>query len=104
MSLPKLDYDFIIIHFNARSISKNSLAISDFIYSLSYSFFNGFTETWIQSNTPILFYLEGYCFIHIDCMSGRGEGVAFLVLDSLNFKIRNDILLRCDGNIFLLKL
>lgn len=99
MSLPKLDSDFSIIHFNARSLSKNFLAISEFIHSLSYSFsIYGFTETWIQSNTPILFHLEGYSFIHIDRISGRGGGVAFLVLDSLNFKIRNDILLQCDGN------
>ena len=80
------------MHFNARSLNKNFDEIVDFISSLSFSFsVYGFTETWIHSKTPMLFNLEGYSFEHSDRIDGRGGGVALLISNKLNYKLREDI-------------
>ena len=90
--------DFSLLHFNARSLNKNFFEILEFISSLSFSFsVYGFSETWIHSQTPMLFNLEGYSFIHSDRIDGRGGGVALLVSNTLNFKIRNNICINHDG-------
>ena len=84
---------FSFIHFNSRSLSKNFDYINAYIDNLDFTFtIYGFSETWINVNTPILFNKTGYTFIHSDRQYGRGGGVGMLILNSINFKVRNYIM------------
>ena len=57
----------------------------------------GFSETWIYEKTPLLFNMDGYTFYHSDREGRKGGGVALLVNDSFDVKVRKDIQL--PGNI-----
>ena len=88
-----INHHFSILHFNSRSLNKNFNAISDFISTLCIDFsIYGFSETWICDNTPLLFNISGYSFVHSSRQQGKGGGVALLVSNSYNFKIRDDLL------------
>ena len=84
--------EFSMIHFNARSLSKNFEDISLFLSSLKHSFtVIAISETWI-SNAPVFpFNLPGYKFIHSDRISGRGGGVGLFIKNDILFQIRTDI-------------
>ena len=93
-----IDHHFSILHFNSRSLNKNFNAISNFISTLCIDFsVYGFSETWINDSTPLLFNVSGYSFIHSDRQEGKGGGVGLLVADNFEYVIRNDILYpSCD--------
>ena len=93
-----IDHHFSILHFNTRSWNKNFNAISNFISTLCIDFsVYGFSETWINDSTPLLFNVSGYSFIHSDRQEGKGGGVGLLVADNFEYVIRNDILYpSCD--------
>ena len=84
--------DFSILHFNSRSLNKNYDAIEQFISQLNLKFsIYGFSETWINNKTPLLFNMDGYTFYHNDRHGRRGGGVALLINDCFDVKVRNDI-------------
>ena len=62
-----------------------------YILCISISLY-GFSETWINENTPLIFNLPEYSFIHNDRKTCKGGGVGLLISDSLDYIIRHDIL------------
>lgn len=87
-----------MLHFNARSLSKNFDAIGEFISQLDMNFpIYGFSETWINKNTPLLFGIDIYNFYHSDRVKSMGGGViALLVHNSFIVSVRSDPSLPCD--------
>lgn len=84
--------NFSMLHFNSRSLNKNYDAINQFIDQLDLRFsIYGFSETWIYEKTPLLFNMDGYTFYHSDREGRKGGGVALLVNDSFDVKVRKDI-------------
>ena len=83
-----------ILHFNSRSLNTIFDAIDQFISqpNLTFSIY-GFSETWIHDNTMLLFNRDGYTFYHNDRRGRRGGGVALLVNDLFDAKVRDDIYL-----------
>ena len=87
-------YKFSILHFNSRSLNKNSDAIDQFISQLNLKFsIYGFSETWIHDNKMLLINRDGYTFYHNDRRGRKGGGVALLVNDLCDAKVRDDIYL-----------
>ena len=81
---------FSMIHFNARSLSRNFDQIHAYLSSVKHQFsVIGISETWINPDSHTLFSLDGYHFIHADRPSGRGGGVALFIREDLNFKLCN---------------
>ena len=92
-SFKDVNNSFSLLHFNSRSLNKNFNAISEFLSTLSFNFsICGFSETWINNSTPLLFDVNGYAFVHSDRSHGKGGGVALLISDSLNYVVRTDLL------------
>lgn len=86
---------FCMLHFNSRSLFKNFDAIHQFISEhlhLKFSVY-GFSETWIHERTPLLFHMDDYSFYHSDRSNRKGGGVALLVHNYFNVKVRKDIIL-----------
>ena len=93
----KNKHNFSLLHFNSRSLNKNYDEIKQFIDQLTLKFsIYGFSETWICDKTPLLFNLDGYTFYHNDRQGRKGGGVALLVNDLFDVKVRNDIHLPND--------
>ena len=92
-SFKNVNNSFSLLHFNSRSLNKNFDAISEFVSTLSFNFsIYGFSETWINNSTPLLFDMNGYAFVHSDRNLGKGGGVALLISHSLNYVVRTDLL------------
>ena len=80
------------MHYDVRSLNRNFDSIDEFISLLSVQFsVYGFSETWLNDTNDVLIHKNSYRFINANRSKGKGGGVAFLVHDSLSFKIRYDI-------------
>ena len=81
---------FSLLHFNARSLSRNFDHIHSYFSTLNYPFsVIGISETWINSNIILPFDIEGYTFLHVDRKSGRGGGVGLYIRNDLQYKIHS---------------
>ena len=81
-----------LIHFNARSLQKNFNDITNFLSLLKHSFsIIAISETWIFDTPLTPFKIQGYTY-NCNRLYGRGGGVARFILDSIQFKLRTDII------------
>ena len=84
--------NFSVFHLNGRSVSKHFDSISDYISTLNHNFsIYGFSETRFKDTPSPLIHMKGYGLVHTPRTHRGGGGVAMLVSDKLNFKLRNDL-------------
>ena len=97
----KNEYNFSLIHMNARSLNRNFDSITNLLDTLSNKFsIIALSETWICGKPVTPFHLHGYTFIHSDragCVS-RGGGVALFVKDDITCTVRDDIFNTYDNS------
>ena len=79
---------FHVVHFNARSLKKESLDYVDYLFEFSEIDVIAVTETWFQNDVAdIYFDLHGYNIFRNDRMGRVGGGVAVYVKKNLSAKI-----------------
>ena len=67
---------FSLLHLNVRSLPKNFDNLSNLLNSINHTFsFIGITESWLKSNSPPLFNIQGYSMLKSERPNGRGGGV-----------------------------
>ena len=84
--------DFLLLHLNTRSLSKNFNELHELICSMQIQpDIVGITETKLNVNSNLdLVHISGYKFYSCNSLSFSG-GVAIHAKNSLQIKIRNDI-------------
>ena len=86
---------FSVLHFNARSLSKNFECFQALLDGLNHFPFSiiGVSETWLHSNSPPLFNLNNYTMLRADRKHRRGGGVA-IYINSLfsDYNVRHDVI------------
>lgn len=89
-----IDYkkNISIMHLNCRSLAKNfdnlSFYLSDFKQQFSVI---ALSETWLKKSHPNLYHLDNYSFVGQERENKRGGGVGFYILDTLKYKIKDDL-------------
>ena len=87
--------DFTIIQHNIRGINSK---IGDIKYFINNTYATGYPdcillcETWLGPHSPSI-KIDGYNFVHTDCVGKKGGGVGILIANCIKFKNRNDITL-----------
>ena len=89
--------DLILLHINARSLSKNLDNIREILQHITTGpEIIGITETKISQKSDVnSLSLPGYNFFHVDSTISAG-GVGIYVKSSLSFSVRHDITLKDD--------
>ena len=83
---------FSLIHFNARSLSKNFENISNYLSLLNHEFsVIGVSETWLSNSVFNLISMPNYKFISCCHEQRQGGGIGIYVNEKLDFKERSDI-------------
>ena len=86
-----------LIHFNARSLSKNFKSICSCVSNLSVHFdVIAVTETWLEDENTKAFDIEGYQVTHIVRQGKRGGGCSIYVNDVIKFNIFKPLCVTCD--------
>ena len=85
----KSDSDFLLIHFNARSLNKNFQKIKEYLDDLKLSFdIIPISETWTEPNTTEDNLVNGYEVFHVARANRKGGGVALFVNHIFNCTLR----------------
>lgn len=85
---------FSLIHFNARSLSKNTENISNYLNLLNNEFsVIGISETWLSSSNsiPSFISIPNYKFISCCGEQQQGGGIGIYVNRKFDFKERSDL-------------
>jgi hypothetical protein len=92
------DYDFSVLHVNARSLVKNHTLLEIYLSTLSHKFsVIAVSETWTSVNNESLFKLTGYNHV-TNSRVGRGGGVAIFVADTFSYIERKDLNVHANVN------
>lgn len=81
-----------LIHYNARSLSKNFNKILCHLELLKHQFsFIGVSETWLHDNLTDFYNLDNYKIETVSRKCRQGGGVAIYIRDVFDYIIRNDL-------------
>ena len=84
--------NFSIMHFNIRSIPKNSSHFEIFLSDLDIEFtVIALTETWLNSNNYDLYNINGYVLESRHRSNKVGGGVALFIRQGIQFQLRQDL-------------
>jgi len=91
------DSYFSTVHFNIRSIPKNFNSAEIFLSNLQFKFtVIALTETWLNPFNCDCYCLPGYT-IESKCRSNRsGGGVALMIQQNINYRVRDDLCEFCE--------
>ena len=85
--------DFSIYYMNARSLCGHFFSIQEFLATLEHPFsIYGFTETRFKGDPPPYVHMNDYQLVHSSRSLRPGGGVAMFVHNSLNFRLREDLM------------
>ena len=81
-----------LIHFNARSLSKNMNQWSSYLNSLNFKWnIIGVSETWLNNDNAHLYTFNGYSHYYLTRDKKKGGGVSIFVVNDINVISRHDL-------------
>ena len=93
-SLPSINSikNFSLLYINCRSLNKNISEIESLIHRLQITLpVIAVSETWTSDDTQNSFNIPGYNFVAKSRCHKSGGGVGLYVLDSISFRVRDDL-------------
>ena len=89
---------FSVLHLKIRSMSKNFEPFREFLESLCFSFSAiCLSPTWCQPHetSNSILQILGYVSLHMTRKNRRGGGLCIFLLESLSYKVRDDLAIIC---------